>query len=147
MPEAPAVCENRKSLFPLGYGFDPGGTGITVRFNLRSSLPVSWPCPACGGGGRQLGGVYTFFENSIELLQAHEGTVEELERFQGILRNAQDTGASAADIQAQAEQETPLLAPLVRKLLATRETRVEWVAWLVLLIATVGVLIDWAKGR
>lgn len=149
MPEAPAVCDNCKNIYPSGYGFDPGGTGVTVKFDLPSSLTVSRPCPACGKQrGRLLGGVYSFFQDSMELLQGYEGTVEELRRFRGILTDAQSHGASVDEIQERVERETPGLSPLFARLLASslpasRQARMELVGWLALIATTVGVLLDW----
>lgn len=136
MRQIPAKCGYCGYLFPSGYGFDPGGTGVEVSMKGWENAPVSTPCPMCGRRrGRVLAGEYEFVKDTMTLLRGPERTVQELKRLAAFLRDAQETAATADEILERAESAG--VSDLVRKLLADRPTRMEVATWLGLLLAIV----------
>lgn len=136
MRQIPAKCGYCGYLFPSGYGFDPEGTGVEVSMKRWENAPVSTPCPMCGRRmGRVLAGEYEFVKDTMTLLRGPERTVQELERLEAFLRDAQETAATADEILERAESAG--VSDLVSKLLADRPTRMEVATWLGLLLAIV----------
>ncbi len=140
MPEIPAVCNRCGSFYPSGYGFDPGGTGVTGTFTVPNR-PVSRPCPACGGNGHVLGGAWHIVENTIQLLEGPERTVSELQRLAGILREARDRGADLEEVRGSVEREFPGWGQGLSKLLVPR-TPADLAAYLTLILMIIGMILD-----
>jgi rubredoxin len=66
MHQIPAKCGNCGYLFPSGYGFDPGETGVEATMSGWENAPVSTPCPMCGRKqGRILEGEYNFVKRLV----------------------------------------------------------------------------------
>ncbi len=136
MPQPLAVCENGH-FFQSGFGFDPGETGVTVTLTVESAPRI---CPECGAPARVLGGSYKIAENTIELLQGPERTVEELRRLREILRVARESGASAEEVRNTVQQEFPDWGPALARLLVPK-TPADLTGYLMLILAIIGVLL------
>jgi hypothetical protein len=139
MVEIPAVCNRCGSFYPSGFGFDPGGTGITVTWTTETR-PINRPCPACGGNGRVLGGAWGIVENTIQLLQGPETTVSELERLAGVLREARDRGADLDEVRSTVEREFPGLGQRLSKLLVPR-TPADLVAYITMILTVISMIL------
>ena len=137
--EVPAVCNRCRSFFPSGYGFDAGGTGVEVSLDIPSSAPLSRRCPACGGTGRVLGGVYSIVEDAISLLRGSERTVSELERLAGILHSAKERGASVEEVRSTVRKDLPELSSLADLL---PRTRGELYAFIAMVIAAIALILQ-----
>src|SRR3712207_3895599 len=145
MQEIPAKCGYCGYLFPSGYGFDPGGTGVEASMKGWENAPVSTPCPVCRKRtGRVLAGEFHFAKDAITLLSGPENTGDELERPSAFLRDAQESDATADEIQERAQSAG--LSDLVGKLLASRPSRMELATWLTLLVALLSYL-DGSEGN
>jgi rubredoxin len=138
MKQVPARCGYCGYLFPSGYGFDPGDTGIEASMKGWENAPVSTPCPMCGRRrGRVLTGEYEFAKDAMKLLSGPESTVKDLERLAAFLRDAQGSNTSADEIQERANKEAPEVSALVHRLLASRPARMKLAAWLSLLASII----------
>ncbi len=78
------------------------------------------PCPKCGGMGHIPDGVYRFVGDTIELLQAPERTVSELQRLTQVLRTANQRGADLQEVRSTVEREFPGWGERLSKLLVPR---------------------------
>jgi rubredoxin len=142
MRQIPAKCGNCGYLFPSGYGFDPGETGIEATMSGWENAPVSTRCPMCGRKkGQILSGEYNFVKDTITLLSGPERTKEDLERLATFLRESQKQGATAEEIQEKAEKDTPELSTLIRYLVAERPTRIELATWLQVILTIINLLV------
>jgi rubredoxin len=136
MREIPAKCGYCGYLFPSGYGFDPGGTGVETSMKGWENAPVSTPCPMCRKRkGRVLEGEFRFAKDAITLLSGPDSTVDDLERLAAFLRDAQGGDATADEIQERAKSVG--LSTLIDKLLAGRPARMELQGWLTLLTTVI----------
>jgi len=61
VPQLLAVCDNGH-FFQSGFGFDPGGTGVTATLTIASEPRI---CPECGAHAHVLGGSYHVAENTL----------------------------------------------------------------------------------
>lgn len=113
MQQRPAACGNCGYLYPSGYYFDPGGTGIGASAAVFENAQVTVPCPMCGRNrGSVLADEYVLVKHAITLLQDPERTAEERERVGALLREAREEHAeSVAEIQEKADKEAPNLRP------------------------------------
>lgn len=135
MRQIPAKCGYCGYLFPSGYGFDPGGTGVEATMRGWDGAPVSKPCPMCGRRqGSVLAGEYEFVRDTMTFLRGPETTLKDLERLATFLRNAQDSDATADEIQERVDREAPEVSSLIQRLLASRPARMELATWLTLLV-------------
>jgi hypothetical protein len=140
MRQIPAKCGNCGYLFPSGYGFDPGGTGVEVSMKGWENSPLSTPCPMCGRRrGRVLAGEFEFVKDTVKFLSGPESTVKDLERLVAFLKDLQGTDATADEIRERAESAG--LSDLVKPLLANRPMRMELAAWLSLLIGALALAV------
>jgi rubredoxin len=134
MRQIPAKCGYCGYLFPSGYGFDPGDTGVEASMKAWENAPVSTPCPMCGRRrGRVLAGEYEFVKDTMTLLSGPESTVQDLEWLTKFLEGLQGTDATADEIRERADHEAPEVSALVRKLLAVKPSNVPIHGWLTLL--------------
>jgi hypothetical protein len=92
MPDVPAVCDNCGTVFPSGIYASDGATAITLEGN-RSR------CPVCGHWARVPDGLFNFLDNTIEVVQAPDQTMDDLSRFGAILRNLRERDASVDEVQ------------------------------------------------
>ena len=140
MPQPLAVCDNGH-FFQSGFGFDPGGTGVTVTLTVESAPRI---CPRCGAHARVLGGSYHIAKDTIELLQGPERTVSELERLREILRVAQQSGASPEEIKSTVQREFPDWGQALAKLLVPK-TPGDFYQLLALIVAIIGALLAYEQ--
>ncbi len=115
MANVPVVCDTCKSLFVMPNII--GGPG-TVEVTFSGS--GAGPCPNCGGMGHIPDGVYRFVGDTIELLQAPQRTVSELQRLTQVLRSAQQRGADLQEVKSTVEREFPGWGERLSKLLVPR---------------------------
>jgi rubredoxin len=141
--EIPAKCGNCGYLFPSGYGFDPGGTGVEANMTIFEGSPVSTPCPMCGRRrGRVLAGEYEFVKDTMRFLRGPERTVQELERLAAFLRDAHESNATADEIQERADKEAPEVSSLIKRLLANKPARMELAMWFAIVATLIATLIE-----
>lgn len=140
MPQPLAVCDNGH-FFQSGFGFDPGGTGVTATLTVESAPRI---CPKCGTHARVLGGSYHIAEDTIELLQGPERTVAELERLREILRVAQESGASPEEVRNTVESEFPDWGPAFAKLLVPK-TPADLTGYIMLVITIISALLAYEQ--
>ena len=141
MQQMPATCGNCGYLYPSGYYFDPGGTGIGASAAVYENAQVTISCPMCGRQrGSILAGEYQFVKDALTSLRAPEHTPEERERLATLLREAREQDEPAEKTMQRAGGEEPSIAALLEKLLADRPEDLEIKTSLVLLTATLGKL-------
>jgi hypothetical protein len=126
MTKVPAFCDNCGAIFPSG--FDLSGQNITLFGNK------SGPCPRCGSMGHIPDGVYNVINNTIEILSAPEWTIDELNRFAQILREAQRQAATQEEIDNRIKNEIPGLSGLAKLL---PKNRSELYAFLTLILTVI----------
>ena len=140
MQEIPAKCGYCGNLFPSGYGFDPGVTGVEASMKVSENAPVSTPCPMCRRRrGRVLAGEFEFVKDTMSLLSGPQSTMDDLERLAAFLKDLQGADANADEIQKRAESAG--VSDVVSKLLASRPARMEVATWLGLLATLIVPLI------
>ena len=140
MRQIPAKCGNCGYLFPSGYSFDPGETGVEATLTVQATAPVSTPSPMCGRKmGQVLEGEYNFVKDTITLLSGPESTKVELEQLAAFLSQFQGA-ITVAEIQEKADKERPELSSLITKLLASRPARMELAAWLAVVLTAIALL-------
>jgi hypothetical protein len=131
MANVPVVCDTCGTLFVMPNII--GGTGAaTVTFEGSGA----GPCPNCGGMGHIPDGVYRFVGDTIELLQAPERTVSELQRLTKVLRTAQERGADFEEVKSTVEQEFPGWGQRLSRLLIP-QTPADLAAYLMLILMAV----------
>lgn len=143
MVEVPAVCNVCGSFYPSGFGFDPGGTGVTGTLTV-STRPIDRPCPACGGNGLILGGAWDVVENTISLLEGPERTVSELERLAEILREAREQGADLNEVRNTVEREFPAWGERLARLFVPK-TPSDLLAYIAVMLMIIGMIADAKK--
>lgn len=140
MDHIPAKCGNCGYLFPSGWSFGPGETGVEAIMTVQSGS-VSTPCPMCGRKmARLLGGEYKFVQDTITLLSGPESTKEELQRLTTFFKQLKGP-ITIEEIQEKADQETPRLGSLVRELLAKKPRGVKLEVWLPLIAAIINAVV------
>lgn len=122
-------------MFPSGFAFE-NSTDVTI-----SGCTV--PCPACGGTGDVLEGTFDFVGDTIRLLSGPSVTVSRLQRLAAILKEAQQSGASADEIKRQVKEDLPELSRISDLL---PRTRMELYAFIALLLTAVGLVIQSGKN-
>ena len=141
MQQTPAACGSCGYLYPSGYYFDPGGTGIAASAAVLENAQVTIPCPMCG---RQRGSVlaseYQFVDDTATFLQAPEHTTEEREQLGAFVREAQERGEPVDKIRERADTKEPGLSALLEKLLTDKPAGLETATWLALLTGTLNSL-------
>lgn len=105
MPSIPAFCDSCGTPFPSGFFFENS-------FDITLSGNKSGPCPNCGGMGHGPDGVFNFIGSAIEILSAHQRTIEELTRLAQILHEAKAKQQTTEQVLAQIKQELPGLSSL-----------------------------------
>lgn len=137
MQQMPAACGNCGYLYPSGYYFDPGDTGVRTSVTVFEHLPVTIPCPMCGRHKSSiLASEYQLVESMMKFLQAPERTTQQRERLGALLREARERGESADKIKERASREAPELSALVGRLLGYRPASMELATRLALLTNT-----------
>jgi hypothetical protein len=59
-------------------------------------------------------GVFNFYQNGIEVLEASESTIKDLQRFYSIVQNATKSEAPVKEVQEEIDKEVPKLAFLAK---------------------------------
>jgi len=131
MPDVPAICDNCGTVFPSGIFASDGATAIAFEGN-RSR------CPVCGEWARVPDGLFNFINDTIEVVQAPDQTVEDLQRFEAILRDLREHDASVDEVQEAIRTQVPQFASLADLLPRNRN---ELYAFLALLMAVVQTLL------
>lgn len=157
MQEIPAKCGNCGYLFPSGYSIrfepddpelNPKDSGFEATLEVKPTAPVSTPCPMCGRKkGRVLSGEYNFVKDTITLLSGPDSTKDDLARLIEFLREVQEQGATAEEIQENADKEIPALSHLIRKLLASRPAQADPAKWLAVLISLISLIYQVNSGK
>jgi uncharacterized protein YecA (UPF0149 family) len=111
--------------------FFDNATNITLSGNRAG------PCPRCGGMGHVPDGVFNFVGSTIEILSAPERTIDELQRFASILREAQKTSQTKEEVAAKVERDVPALSGLIKLL---PENRAELYGFLAVVLAAIQLL-------
>ncbi len=142
MQQMPAACGSCGYLYPSGYYFDLGGTGIGASAAVFENAQVTVPCPMCGRHrGSVLANEYVFVKHTITLLQAPERTAEEREQIEALLHKAREEHVeSVAEIQERADREAPEPSALIGKLLAEKPADMKVATCSILLTNTLGKL-------
>lgn len=136
MPDIPAVCGNCGTVFPSGIYVEDGATAVMFEGN-RSS------CPVCGEWARIPNGLFNFVNNTIEVVQGPDQTLEDLQKFDAILRDLQDRGASADEVQETIRTQAPQFASLMDLM---PRNRAELYAFLALLLTAIQALQSATSG-
>ncbi len=111
------------------------------------NAPVSTPCPMCGRRrGRVLAGEFEFVKDTMRFLSGPESTVKDLERLAAFLREAQESDATADEIQERADKEAPEVSSLIKRLLANKPARMELAVWFAIVATLVAPLIEAGAG-
>ena len=133
------MCDYCGAFFPA-YEVEAGGPGVEVieaTVDVGPDVHVSNPCPACGGTGRVLSGVYNIVGDTLELLRGPEHTVSELDW----LREARESGASAEEVGSTLRREFPGWGPKLAKLLVPK-TPADFYALLAVILAAISVILQ-----
>jgi hypothetical protein len=136
MPDMPAVCDNCGIVFPSGIYASDGATAIALEGN-------SSQCPVCGHWARVPDGIFNFLNNTIEVVQAPDQTIDDLSRFGAILRDLRARNASVDEVQEAIRQEASQFASLADLL---PRNRAELYAFLALIIAAIQALQSATSG-
>ncbi len=115
MANVPVVCDTCGTLFLM-----PNIIGGSGTMNVEFVGSSAGPCPICGGSGHIPDGVYRFVGDTIELLQAPERTVSELQRLARLFRTASQRGADLQEVRSTVEREFPGWGGRLSKLLVPR---------------------------
>ena len=143
MPQVLAVCDDCGTFFPA-YEVEVGGPGIEVieaTVDVGSDVDVPNLCPACGGTGHVLGGVYNIVGDTLKLLQGPERTISELERLRVILHEARQSGASAEEVRSTVRHEFPGWGPALARLLVPK-TPADFYALIAVVLMVVGMILS-----
>jgi len=108
MVRVPAFCDNCGNVFPSGYNFE-NSFNVTMT-NCKEQ------CPKCNYMARIPDGVFNFYKNGIEVLQATEETIKDLQKLYVIIQNASKVEATPQDITEKVEKEVPKLSFLAKYL-------------------------------
>ncbi|PEW04514.1 hypothetical protein CN425_05115 [Bacillus cereus] len=108
MNQVPAFCDNCGNIFPSGIAFE-NSIGITMIGNKSQ-------CPRCGYMARVPDGVFNFYNNAIEVLQASESTIKDLQKFYSIIQTANKAEATPQEVEQEIEKEVPKLSFLAKYL-------------------------------
>ncbi|MGD6871096.1 SEC-C metal-binding domain-containing protein [Sutcliffiella horikoshii] len=117
MPYIPAVCDFCGTMF---------ASGIYVENSQVSfSGNKAGPCPNCGKSGHIPDGVFNFIGNAIQILNAPDRTIFELERFSDILGGVIEERTTPEQFEEKVKKEAPALSPILSLLPKTREEKRE----------------------
>ncbi|MFD6206742.1 SEC-C metal-binding domain-containing protein [Peribacillus sp. NPDC060253] len=108
MVQVPAFCDNCDNIFPSGMDFE-STINVTMTGNKAR-------CPKCKHWARIPDGVFNFYSNAIEVLQATETTVKDLQKFYTIIQNASKEDATPQAVKEEIEKEVPKLSFLAKYL-------------------------------
>ncbi|MGG0176442.1 SEC-C metal-binding domain-containing protein [Gottfriedia acidiceleris] len=108
MNQVPAFCDNCGNIFPSGIAFE-NSMGITMIGNKSQ-------CPKCGFMARIPDGVFNFYNNAIEVLQATETTIKDLQKFFTIIQTANKEESTSQEVKQEIENEVPKLSFLAKYL-------------------------------
>lgn len=105
MPEIPAFCDECGTIFGSGFVVE-NSRDITFSGNFVG------PCPNCGSMGHIPDGVYNVLDGTIELLSGLNKSVAQIKRLTSLLRDAQKSNMSKADLGQRLEKEVPEFSSL-----------------------------------
>lgn len=107
------------------------------------NAPVSTPCPMCRRRrGRVLAGEFEFVKDTMKFLSGPQSTVKDLERLAEFLRDAQESNATADEIQERAGKEAPEVSSLIKRLLSNKPARMELAVWFAIVATLLAPLIE-----
>jgi hypothetical protein len=109
MARAPAVCDNCGTVFPSGYEFGPGVSGIYMEGNK------SGPCPNCGEMGSVPDGLYDFTGETLRIIS--DWTPERRQRLATALQAVREQPNARVAAEAVIASEPELLAVAKRLLI------------------------------
>jgi hypothetical protein len=126
--KVPAFCDNCGAIFPSGIEVADGQQGVYFEGNRAR-------CPVCGHWARTPDGLFNFTATAVEVLQAPDRTVEDLRRFEAVLRDLRERGASGEEVRETLRRETPSLANFLP------QNRTEMLQYIAILIAALQLLL------
>jgi hypothetical protein len=128
MVDLPIFCSSCGAIFPSGI----------VAENLTNAAhdDINGSCPYCGGSGQVPAGLYNFIGRTIELLNAPEKTVDELNKLSVILRNFDGKKTGVHEIRQQILQEVPKYA-LIVDLLPVHQNELLYIQMILFIITIV----------
>jgi hypothetical protein len=106
MIHVPAFCDNCGNVFPSGMVFE-NVIGVTMSGNKSQ-------CPRCGFLARIPDGVFNFYQNAIEVLNAPETTKRDLQIFRQIIQNASTVQKPVQEVQEEIQKKVPKLSFLAK---------------------------------
>jgi hypothetical protein len=137
MVHIPAICDNCGNVFPSGLSFE-FARNITLSGNKSK-------CGACGSWARIPDGVYNFYDNVIEILQAPERTIHDLQKLAGIILKGTTQGqVTSEEIEKEIKEEVPAFSSLAKFL---PKNAMELVAYLQILVSIIIPLITNADNE
>lgn len=136
MVNVPVVCNTCETLF-LAPNIIDGSGALNVTFTGSGV----GPCPVCGEMGHIPDGVYRFVGDTIEILQAPERTVSELQRLAEVLRTTRQRGAGFEEVKSTVEREFPGWGQHLSKLLIPQKSA-DLAAYAMLILMVVQMVIQ-----
>lgn len=126
----PVVCESCGTLFVVTNLIGGSGAANVQIENSRYS-----PCPACGGTGRILDGLYEFAGDALRSFTATTPySALHIQRLIRVVKRAQRGEATAQDIADSIQRDAPDLAAVAQRLLVPK-TAGDFYAMLAVLLA------------
>ena len=108
MGHVPAFCDNCGNIFPSGFVFE-GALNVTMKGNKSQ-------CPRCNYLARVPDGVFSFYKEGIQILEATEETIQDLKKFYKIIEVATKVESTPQEVQQEIETKVPKLSFLAKYL-------------------------------
>lgn len=134
MIHMPAFCDSCSNVFPSGIVVADGGS-----LNLKGNTSR---CPKCGFYARIPDGVFNFYNNAIEILEATETTVKDFQKLYAIINKVNTVGATTQSVQEEIEKEVPKLSFLAKYLPQNAKELAAYLSVIAALIASTNVNIS-----
>jgi hypothetical protein len=84
----PAICNTCGTAFPSGFAFE-NCRSVSLQGNQAG------PCPKCGGRGDIPNGIFSFIDNTIEVISANYKTVETLRNIYNVVEDIKNENLSS----------------------------------------------------
>jgi hypothetical protein len=104
MPIVPAFCDSCGAVFPSGIFLENVYNAHISNNRCK--------CPSCGEMGHTPDGVFNFVKGVIEVISAPQRTIEDLIRFEEILRTARESRQSTDEVSSRIKHEVPSLSSI-----------------------------------
>lgn len=131
MPEMPVFCDKCGLIFGSGFHFE-NTTNVSLSGNRAQ-------CLRCHNMAPIPDGLFNFVNDSIEIINAPQTTVEKLEYYKTLIKELKDKKADYNKVKSEIEEKAPELNSLINFL---PKNRSELYTFLALILATISFTLD-----